>query len=924
MMRKQGRRTAIAACGLGLLGLGATVRDSTSMPWNAAPATAPASDMSPAPSARVLPAWLFPERDAANAYAVEANRKGYGVPGVHSRRLEEADAPQAKPDICEPGGGGLFFPLFGESEQGWPMGLRTVLYLVGLLWSFLGVGIISDVFMAAIETIVATEKVTTMPDGTKITFLVWNGTVANLTLMALGSSAPEILLSVIEITTSKFYAGALGPSTIVGSAAFNLLIIIAVCVIAIPETEPGRKVAQTDVFLITAFASVFAYVWLLVILQAITPDSIDVWEGLATFLFFPVLVYFAYGADKGWFARTGKVAPGDHIIAVGGKHFHPYQVTELLKELNAESMSEAEMAQLAGALVSKGSKPSRAQLRMNAIRQMTGQKRVVPPPVSMKALEAKYAPSAKDGEDPSVPKINFASTKYAVLENQGGVTTTVFRTPATGKTTVSYQTVDGTATGGAIGPDGKPFGDYENTAGDLVFEDGESQKEISVKIFDDDEVEEDETFTIKLTKVLNGVIGVDSEALITIIDDDEPGELGFHEDAAAVTVVESDKEAHVKVNRFNGSSGQISCKWRTKPLEKPSALAGSDYEHAEGELIFAASEITKTVSVPLVESKSYDKSVTFSVELFDMKGPVERISFHKITVANVTIVSDAKSKEMIDNITKMVNADMDKYSVGTSAWKDQFTNALAIMGEDCDDAPGKMDYFMHVLTLPLKLLFAIVPPTSYAGGWACFVCALIMIGGVTACIGDLASLFGCSIGLKPSVTAITFVALGTSLPDTFASKAAAISDDTADAALGNVTGSNAVNVFLGLGMPWLMGALFWNGGVDCEWYEKYGIQPGMCGNAGDTTIPGTDLQAPLLSNDYPDGAFAVPAGSLGFSVTVFTCCALACLALLYYRRQTLGAELGGPDKTAKMHSCIFTSLWFVYILMSSLYDYGHI
>ena len=28
--------------------------------------------------------------------------------------------------------------------------------------------------------------------------MVWNPTVANLTLMALGSSAPEILLSVIE------------------------------------------------------------------------------------------------------------------------------------------------------------------------------------------------------------------------------------------------------------------------------------------------------------------------------------------------------------------------------------------------------------------------------------------------------------------------------------------------------------------------------------------------------------------------------------------------------------------------------------------------------------------------------------------------------------------------------------------------------
>lgn len=49
--------------------------------------------------------------------------------------------------------------------------------------------------------------------------------VANLTLMALGSSAPEILLAVIEtILTLGEPPGELGPSTIVGSAAYNLLV----------------------------------------------------------------------------------------------------------------------------------------------------------------------------------------------------------------------------------------------------------------------------------------------------------------------------------------------------------------------------------------------------------------------------------------------------------------------------------------------------------------------------------------------------------------------------------------------------------------------------------------------------------------------------------------------------------------------------
>ena len=57
-------------------------------------------------------------------------------------------------------------------------------------------------------------------------------------------------------------------------------------------------------------------------------------------------------------------------------------------------------------------------------------------------------------------------------------------------------------------------------------------------------------------------------------------------------------------------------------------------------------------------------------------------------------------------------------------------------------------------------------------------------------------------------SAITFVALGTSLPDTFASKSAAVAERTADNAIGNVTGSNSVNVFLGLGLPWMIASIY--------------------------------------------------------------------------------------------------------------------
>lgn len=67
---------------------------------------------------------------------------------------------------------------------------------------FLGIAIVSDIFMEAIESITSQHKTLELwdKDGKKKYYIdtpIWNATVANLTLMALGSSAPEILLSVI-------------------------------------------------------------------------------------------------------------------------------------------------------------------------------------------------------------------------------------------------------------------------------------------------------------------------------------------------------------------------------------------------------------------------------------------------------------------------------------------------------------------------------------------------------------------------------------------------------------------------------------------------------------------------------------------------------------------------------------------------------
>lgn len=156
---------------------------------------------------------------------------------------------------------------------------RAVVYFVAMVYMFLGVSIIADRFMASIEVITSKEKEITITKANGETSVgtvrIWNETVSNLTLMALGSSAPEILLTVIEVCGHNFQAGELGPGTIVGSAAFNMFVVIAVCVYVIPAGE-SRKIKHLRVFFVTASWSIFAYVWLYLILAVFSPGVVQV------------------------------------------------------------------------------------------------------------------------------------------------------------------------------------------------------------------------------------------------------------------------------------------------------------------------------------------------------------------------------------------------------------------------------------------------------------------------------------------------------------------------------------------------------------------------------------------------------------------------------------------------------------------------
>eukprot|EP00930_Biecheleria_cincta_P037714 TRINITY_DN25914_c0_g1_i1.p1 TRINITY_DN25914_c0_g1~~TRINITY_DN25914_c0_g1_i1.p1 ORF type:complete len:1037 (-),score=182.91 TRINITY_DN25914_c0_g1_i1:153-3263(-) len=797
------------------------------------------------------------------------------------------------PLACEACGEGPYFlPFGGEFVKSWPKPFCAVLYLVGLLYLFYGVAIVCDQFTEAIEAITAAQKVQWITSAStgiahKVHVKVWNATIANLTLMALGSSAPEILLNVIEIVGSSFFAGALGPSTIVGSAAFNLLVITAVCVSAIPAGET-RKIEGTTVYAITGVCSVWAYVWLIIILQLISPDKVDLWEALVTFFQFPLLAALAYFGDIGYFDRlcpSRAQPPGE-----GASDDEAEKQRKALTALYGKSISFEVAKQMAEALTSGGqAKPtSRSQYRKTVMKGITG--------------AGKEA--AKEMNDGNSVVMGFPQAKMKVLECCGKLTVQVQTSkPAGCPLKMRYTTVDGEAKGGQK---------YEHREGVLAFGPKDTLKTIDIKIIDNNVWEKETSFFVELTEVYAPDCAFPtrfdtSRVEIVILNDDEPGTLSWL--AEDINVSNTADTVSLKVLRTDGTCGEITVNYETV---SGSAKADKDFTATTGTLTFEDGEDCKTLNIPLARNSAWETTERFTVVLKDASAGVK---FDKTTdggetsaICTITIGAQ-KHNCCVTALAVACNCDMISGSMGE--WRDAMASVIYVGGSpECQAEASGTDWLFHALSLLWKVVYSIVPPASLWGGWASFSVALIAIGTTTAFISDMAGLLGCSMGINDEITAITLVALGTSLPDTFASKNAAQAEPTADNSIGNVTGSNCVNVFLGLGLPWTIGAAYWaSAGPNSDWLRK---------RYNGATIGDT------FAKTYPDGGFIVPAGALGFSVTVFACCATCCFAILAYRRVTLGGELGGPSFAQKRDSIILVCLWFVYIIFSILKILGHI
>jgi solute carrier family 8 (sodium/calcium exchanger) len=389
--------------------------------------------------------------------------------------------------------------------------------------------------------------------------------------------------------------------------------------------------------------------------------------------------------------------------------------------------------------------------------------------------------------------------------------------------------------------------------------------------------------------------------------------IGFHQQS--IEVLESVGTFKVPITRSGGDiESEVQVQVKSYDI---SATAGKDYVALDGETVtFAKGELTASVDITIIDDDTWEKNENFRIELESPSSGAKLDDRSKTCV--VKIMNDDELKENASKLLQKLG-NKDKMGVVMEEWKAQFTDAISIPSDEDDPEakPSKIAVFMHVLVVFWKVLFATVPPVRLGGGWPAFFVALVYIGGMTVGVSDLCGLFGCVLSCPPAITAITFVALGTSMPDLFASKQAAVTEDNADNSIGNITGSNCVNVFLGLGLPWSIGAVYWSVASDsakAEWAIKY----------SDPTHPAYEDVKKYVMDNPGKAAFVVPSGDLGLSVIVFCVCAGTCLATLQGRRVLYGGELGGPAIPRLITGVFFVCLWVIYVTVSGLKATGKI
>ena len=224
--------------------------------------------------------------------------------------------------------------------------------------------------------------------------------------------------------------------------------------------------------------------------------------------------------------------------------------------------------------------------------------------------------------------VQFDPTSYTVNEAAGTVTLTItasrFGNPNV-PITVKYATRDGSATAAQ---------DYSAVSGTVTFNSGETQKQITVPITNDNLIENAETFFVDLSNPSNAnITGNAGTATVTIADDDS-GTSTIQFDSSTYSVNENGGSATLRVVRSGGIGQTVTVNYASAD---GTATAGSDYTAVSGTLTFSPGVTQQTITVPIINDSVVEPNENFTVTL---SNPSAGAALGTPATATVTIVDN--------------------------------------------------------------------------------------------------------------------------------------------------------------------------------------------------------------------------------------------------------------------------------------------
>ncbi len=237
-----------------------------------------------------------------------------------------------------------------------------------------------------------------------------------------------------------------------------------------------------------------------------------------------------------------------------------------------------------------------------------------------------------DNDNPN-GRLDFASANFTTNENAGAATITVNRNGASAGTLVAYYVVYDTNVPSLNGTN------YIAVTNSLTWNNNDVvPKTFTIPLLDNTIVDGNHTINLALVAAtVNGVtnsalIGAQSNSVLTIVDDDAYGTLGFTR--PYYNVMENGGPATITVHRSLGIAQTLTVNFATIP---GSASAGFDYSATNGVLNFAPGEVAKSFTVPIIDHPASQIDASNRTVILQLFSPTPNSSVLDPLLAQATL-----------------------------------------------------------------------------------------------------------------------------------------------------------------------------------------------------------------------------------------------------------------------------------------------